>query len=176
MNYLRDGEFLCPKDETVREELLKEAKFYQVQGIIEQLEDKIPASPDLLGSSLIVKNETHQSALQSWLPPNAICSLLFRASTDGNTPVDFHRYCDNKGPTLVLIKSGEYIFGGYTSKSWESGKQLTHNLYSIMIILIRALIAILTVLRRKTVDHKIALKVNNDQMKRFSNHCSDRIK
>ena len=118
MNYLRDGELLCPKDETVREELLKEAKFYQVQGIIEQLENK---SPGLLGSSLIIKNEAHQSALQSWLPPNATCTLLYRASTDGNKPAHFHRCCDNKGPTLVLIKSGEYIFGGYTSKSWESG-------------------------------------------------------
>ena len=124
MNYLRDGELLCPKDETVREELLKEAKFYQVQGIIEQLEDKT------LGSSLIVKNETHHSALLSWLPLNATCSLLYRASTDGNTPADFHRCCDNKGPTLLLIKSGEYIFGGYTSKSWESGMQLIHNFYS----------------------------------------------
>ena len=126
LNYLRDGELLCPKDETVREELLKEAKFYQVQGIIEQLEDKT------LGSSLIVKNETHHSALQSWLPPNATCSLLYRASTDGNTPADFHRCCDSKGPTLMLIKSGEYIFGGYTSKSWESpgSMQLIHNRYS----------------------------------------------
>ena len=120
MNYLRDGELLCPKDETVREELLKEAKFYQVQGIIEQLEDK---SPGFLGSSLIVKNETHQSALQSWLPPNATFSLLYRASTDGDTPDDFHRCCDNKGPTLVLIESREYIFGGYTSKSWTSGEK-----------------------------------------------------
>jgi len=125
LNYLRDGELLCPKDETVQEELLKEAKFYQVQGIIEQLEVK---SPGLLGCSLIIKNETHQSALQSWLPPNATCSLLYRASTDGNTPADFHRCCDNKGPTLVLIKSGEYIFGGYTSKSWESGMQWIQNL------------------------------------------------
>ena len=131
MNYLRDGELLCPKDETVREELLKEAKFYQVQGIIEQLEDKTPTSRDFLGSSLIVKNGTHQSALQSWLPPNATCSLLYRASTDGNTPADFHRCCDNKGRTLVLIKSGEYIFGGYTSRSWQSsGMQLIHKLFS----------------------------------------------
>ena len=44
-----------------------------------------------------------------------------------------------------------------------------------MTILIRALIAILTVLRRKAVDHKDALKVNNGQMKRLRNHCSDRI-
>ena len=125
MNFLRDGALLCPKDERVQEELLKEAKFYQVQGVIEQLEDKTPTSPGLLGSSLIVKNETHLSTLKSWLPPNATCSLLYRASTDGYTPADFHRCCDNKGPTLVLIKSGEYIFGGYASRSWESpGMQL----------------------------------------------------
>ena len=126
-NYLRNGQLILP-DDRIKEELLEEAKFYQVQGIIEQLEEKTATSPGFLGSSLIVKNETHQSALQSWLPPNATCSLLFRASTDGNTPADFHRCCDNKGPTLVLIKSGEYIFGGYTSKSWGSGKQFIHNL------------------------------------------------
>ena len=131
MNHLRDGELLFPEDRTVHKGLLKEAKFYQVQGIIELLEDKTPMSPGLLGSSLIVKNETHRSALQTWLPPNTTCSLLYRASTDGYTPKHFHRCCDNKGPTLVVIKSGEYIFGGYTSKSWESGMPLIqYNLYS----------------------------------------------
>ena len=125
MNFLRNGELFCPEDRAMRNELLAEAKFYQVQGIITQLEGNI----SLFEDSLIIKEETHQSALQSWLPPNATCSLLYRASTDGNTPVDFHRCCDNKGPTLVLIKSGEYIFGGYTSQSWESyqGMQLIHN-------------------------------------------------
>ena len=128
MNYLRNGQ-LSLSDDRIKEELLEEAKFYQVQGIIEQLEEKTVTSRGFLSSSLIIKNETHQSALQSWLPPNATCSLLYRASTDGHTPADFHHCCDNKGPTLVLIKSGEYIFGGYTAKSWESyqqGTQLIH--------------------------------------------------
>ena len=124
MNYLRNGELFCPEDRAMRNELLAEAKFYQVQGIITQLQGNI----FLFEDSLIIKEETHQSTLQSWLPPTATCSLLYRTSTDGNTPADFHRCCDNKGPTLLLIKSGEYIFGGYTSKSWESGKQLIHNL------------------------------------------------
>lgn len=119
MNYLRNGQLILP-DDKIKEELLEEAKFYQVQGIIEQLEEKTATSPGLRGSSLIVKNETHHSALQSWLPPNATCSLLYRASTDGKTHAAFHRCCDNEGPTLVLIKSEENIFGGYTSKSWES--------------------------------------------------------
>ena len=137
LNYLRDGELRCSDDKAIRKDLLAEAKFYQIQGIVTQLEEK-----SAFESSSIIKKETHQSALQSWLPPNATCSLLFRASTDGDTPADFHRCCDNKGPTLLLIKSGEYIFGGFTSKSWESyqrGMQLIHNLYSI-IILMRALI------------------------------------
>ena len=124
LNYLRDGELRCPDDKAIRKDLLAEAKFYQIQGIVTQLELLF-----LSESSLIVNSESHQSALQSWLPPNATCSLLYRASTDGSTPADFHRCCDNKGPTLVLIKSGEYIFGGYTSKSWESGIQFIHNLY-----------------------------------------------
>ena len=96
MNYLRNGQLIL-SDDRIKEELLEEAKFYQVQGIIEQLEMKTATSRGFLGSSLIVKNETHQSAVQSWLPPNATYSLLFRASTDGNTPADFHRCCDNKG-------------------------------------------------------------------------------
>ena len=132
MNYLRDGELLCPEDRIILKELLKEAKFYQVQGIIERLEDKTPTSPGFLGSSLIVENEAHQSALKSWLPPNATCSLLYRASTDGSGPAEFHLWCDNKGPTLVLIKSGEYIFGGFTSKSWESGIQFIHSITQLV--------------------------------------------
>ena len=116
LNYLRDGELRCPGDKAIRKDLLAEAKFYQIQGIVSQLERLF-----VFESSLIVNSESHQSALQSWLPPNATCSLLYRASTDGSTPADFHRCCDNKGPTLVLVKSGEYIFGGYSSQSWESG-------------------------------------------------------
>ncbi|XP_020609479.1 uncharacterized protein LOC110048052 isoform X3 [Orbicella faveolata] len=117
LNYLRNGDLLCPEDRTVRKELLAEATFYQVQGIINHLKEKMSA----FECSSIIETENHHSALISWLPPYATCSLLFRASDDGKTPVDFHRCCDNKGPTLVLIKSEEYIFGGYTVQSWDSG-------------------------------------------------------
>ena len=125
MNYLRNGELLCPDDKTIRKELLKEAMFYQIQGIIDQLQG-LEGNLSPFKDSWIIKDETHRSAVQSWLPPNATCSLLYRGSTDGRTPADFHRCCDNKGPTLVVIKSGEYIFGGYTSQSWESGLCAIH--------------------------------------------------
>lgn len=126
LNYLRDGELLCPDDIRVQKELLKEAKFYQVQGIIVQLEEKCL----LLSSSAIIQNKHHCEALLFWLPVGATFSSLYRSSTDGKLPADFHRCCDNKSPTLVVIKSGEYIFGGYTSKSWHSRMHFNCHFYS----------------------------------------------
>jgi len=132
LNYLRNGELLCPDDKTIQKELLKEALFYQIQGIIDQLQGYI--SP--FEGSLIIKRESHQAALMSWLPPNSTCSLLYQSSTDGKKPADFHHCCDNKGPTLVLIKSGEYIFGGYTSQSWESADKFKADDLSFLFALI----------------------------------------
>ena len=45
--------------------------------------------------------------------------LLYRASLDGWTASDFHSCCDNKGSTLTVIKSENYIFGGYTEQEWK---------------------------------------------------------
>ncbi len=45
--------------------------------------------------------------------------LLFRGTKDGMNSNSFHNKCDNKGPTISLIKSDKgYIFGGYTPISW----------------------------------------------------------
>jgi hypothetical protein len=47
--------------------------------------------------------------------------LLYKASRDGFKASKFHDKCNNKGPTVSIIRSTDgYIFGGYTSKSWNS--------------------------------------------------------
>lgn len=47
--------------------------------------------------------------------------LVYRASRDGFKAVDFHRCCDNKGPTLLLGKTSENrVFGAYTDIPWTS--------------------------------------------------------
>ena len=47
--------------------------------------------------------------------------LLYRASDYNYSAQEFHKTCDNKGPTFVLVSSdGGNIFGGYTSKSWTN--------------------------------------------------------
>ncbi len=48
--------------------------------------------------------------------------LIYRASEHGYTAKSFHECCDDKGPTLVIIKSsGGWIFGGYTTQLWSGG-------------------------------------------------------
>ena len=55
--------------------------------------------------------------------PDAFRSEFVRcwhAKTDGSAASTFHNNCDGKGPTVTIIKSGSYIFGGYTDLSWQS--------------------------------------------------------
>ena len=42
-------------------------------------------------------------------------------SENGSKSEDFHKYCDNKGPTLILIKTTKNkIFGGFSPLSWNN--------------------------------------------------------
>ena len=47
--------------------------------------------------------------------------LLYRKTKDGNSYDIFHKLCDNKGATLVLIKGLEgFIVGGFTPTDWDN--------------------------------------------------------
>jgi hypothetical protein len=49
-------------------------------------------------------------------------NLLYRASRDGNTAIEFHKKCDNRGATITVlkIKNSEGIVGGYNPLDWDS--------------------------------------------------------
>ncbi|RIA97504.1 hypothetical protein C1645_813902 [Glomus cerebriforme] len=51
-----------------------------------------------------------------------IFNLLYRASRDGNTAAEFHKKCDKKGATMVVIniKNSNQIIGGYNPLEWNS--------------------------------------------------------
>jgi hypothetical protein len=57
--------------------------------------------------------------------PNDKWSLLYRAKRDGFEPNDFHSRCDGHSNTLTILKAKEssYIFGGFTSVTWDSSSQ-----------------------------------------------------
>ena len=50
--------------------------------------------------------------------------LCYRASVHGWSSQQFHQYCDDKEGTVVLIKVGNYVFGGYTDQIWQ-GRNFT---------------------------------------------------
>lgn len=59
-------------------------------------------------------NEFYGKKGQQWM-------LLYKATRDGFSGIDFHQCCDDQGPTMIVIQSrdGGYLFGGYTSASWR---------------------------------------------------------
>ena len=118
LNYLRTGKLTLPKGATFLDELAEEAEFYQIQGILDELVSKVPK---YFEESWILTNEEHRSVLTGWLSSQeGKWKLLFRGSRDGFQAQTFHSKCDNKGPTVTIMKSGNYIFGGFTEKSWDS--------------------------------------------------------
>ena len=47
--------------------------------------------------------------------------LIFKMSENGTKSEDFHKTCDNQGPTLTLVKTTKNkIFGGFTPLNWLS--------------------------------------------------------
>ena len=77
-----------------------------------------------LNNSKIIPNDYQkEKEIKKWINPNKKIKfeLLFRKSRDGSKSSDFHKCCDNKGPTLTLVKTSKnYIFGAYTPFSWKS--------------------------------------------------------
>ena len=73
--------------------------------------------------SKILKKAGDIALLKKWVSEKAkpTFKLLYRGSKDGYTSSSFHSKCDNKGPTVVVIKShlGK-IFGGFTDVAWDS--------------------------------------------------------
>ena len=81
----------------------------------------------LTDSAIVGNDVNYLTHLSTWLKPVAQSKSsrwkrCWRASVDGWAASTFHGRCDNKGPTVTIIRvGGKYIFGGYTSLSW--GKQ-----------------------------------------------------
>ena len=120
LNYLRDGKLILPEGATFHKELEAEATFYQIQGLMDELKRIKPPMP--FEESEILMHKEHQQLLKGWLPADlkGEWRLIFRASRDGFAAEAFHSKCDNKGPTVTIVKSGEYIFGGFAEASWSS--------------------------------------------------------
>ena len=102
MKLFRDLEVICNYDDRIRMKISENCAK--------------PPSQFLAKSHLV--NNQYDRILKEWLGKGNM-QLLYRASEHNFTAESFHKYCDDKGPTLILIKSNKgWIFGGYTTQSW----------------------------------------------------------
>ncbi|KAK8798755.1 hypothetical protein WA158_007839 [Blastocystis sp. Blastoise] len=72
----------------------------------------------------VLKNKIMEKWLIDLIGKGNRWKLLFRASEHEYKASEFHKYCDNKGETVTIIKHIGHdhllnIFGGYTTRSWD---------------------------------------------------------
>ena len=91
---------------------------------LKEITKNIPKSIDLNQSTILEGNEDF-SFINSLFSDKCRFNLLYKATRDGSYPEDFHRKCDNKGPTITLIKTNDNRkFGGYISKDRQYGNRV----------------------------------------------------
>ena len=72
-------------------------------------------------NSNIINEKLINSDLLLTLPKIINGKLLYRISELGSSPEIFHERCDNKGPTIILIKlDSGHIFGAFNSLDYKS--------------------------------------------------------
>jgi hypothetical protein len=83
-------------------------------------------SYDFNKSSIIMNDIKKQNAIINWIKEKINTNLIkfeliFKMSENGTKSDDFHKKCDNKGPTLILIKTTKnQTFGGFTPLNWNN--------------------------------------------------------
>ncbi|KAJ5077513.1 e3 ubiquitin-protein ligase [Anaeramoeba ignava] len=89
---------------------------------IKEIKKNFPQFED----SEIVKDIEYVKKLQEWINDNDFFSKMkkgFSAKRDGFNSQNWHKAVDNKGKTLVIIKTKDnFIFGGFTQVGWTNDK------------------------------------------------------
>jgi hypothetical protein len=88
-----------------------------------KLEEEADESPAGRINLSCIMSKDHLSTLYNFLNNNGESQVttltnIYRATRDGEA--NFHAFCDNKGPTVVIISANGHVFGGYISIEWDS--------------------------------------------------------
>jgi len=89
-------------------------------------------SADFVANSAIIKDAKEAETLHGWVQEatktNVKFELLWKGSRDGFKAATFHSKCNDKGPTVTVIKSEHNnVFGGFTSEAWTGSCQNKHD-------------------------------------------------
>ena len=101
----------------------------ELNNIIKNINNFINIKPTLnvFNNSLILNDDIYKKeSIINWIQEKINkdkieFDLIYKISKYGSKSGDFHKYCDNKGPTLLIIKTDKnYIFGGFTPLNWHT--------------------------------------------------------
>ncbi|XP_078373592.1 uncharacterized protein LOC144657158 [Oculina patagonica] len=99
-----------------------------------------PAAAGLEDSEILKTNPSYLKVMGEFLEPVVQSNTHWRrcwlASRDGWATITFHTNCDNKGPSVTIVRVGKYIFGGYTSLAWTTKCQWPHDPAAFMFSLV----------------------------------------
>ena len=79
-------------------------------------------NPILKPNSTIISDDLFKQ-LNIWINPfkSLKFELIYTASKNGDDNINFHKFCDGKGPTITLFKGKNgHIFGGYLTVPFSS--------------------------------------------------------
>ena len=109
LDYLRlvntksENDFQLPKDIEAAKQLLKEAEYYQLEGLVELIKQ--------LPTQILNKKQKDDLTLLLDLPSLSKWKLIYKATRDGFTCNDFHEKCNGIKDTLtIVIKKNILIF------------------------------------------------------------------
>lgn len=110
-------------EETRKKEIVRNTEYkriFEYEAQLKKLYPHLSYEEAIKLSSLSPTFSIYEPTLLEWTSAKSF-ELLYRGSRDGFSAASFHSQCNNKGPTLVLIKSTEgFLFGGYAPISWTS--------------------------------------------------------
>jgi len=120
LNYEKKDEFYSLKNSFLTENpVLKISKCLNKLDFIPVYEKELKILRHVFKESSIINQEVINSDLINCLPNIKSAALLYKVSVDGAEAKVFHEKCDNRGPTLTLVKLDDnHIFGGYNPLSW----------------------------------------------------------
>ena len=92
---------------------------------INNLTEKIKAMGKVSANKFMnSKINFDENLIIEWIGKKFTSELLFSTSKNGYQPSEFHRLCDNKGPTIIFIETKKgCIFGGYTELNWDKSSR-----------------------------------------------------
>jgi len=104
-----------------------ENKITKIDYILKKVYQEYLMQKTIFNSKIINKNDV--KIIQNFINPNQIneFKLLFSTYNNNDKIEDMHKFCDNKGPTILIIKANGKIFGGYNSSNWKKNNKFIND-------------------------------------------------